>query len=65
VTCQGAVQVESRGRSRPQSVFRAHTAPNQALVAPREARDLGMGRSPMQWVVVTQWVRTGDGASPT
>jgi hypothetical protein len=28
VTCQGAVQVKSRWRSRRQSVFRAHTAPN-------------------------------------
>ena len=39
--------------------------PNQALVAPREARNLGNGRSPMKLVAVTQWVRTGDGSSPT
>jgi len=32
--------------------------PNQALVAPREARDLGMRRNPMKLVVVTQWVST-------
>jgi hypothetical protein len=38
---------------------------DHALVAPREARDLGIGRHPMKWVAVTQWVRAGDGASPT
>jgi len=31
--------------------------PNQALVAPREARNLGIGRKLMKLVVVSQWVR--------
>ena len=26
---------------------------------------MGVGEKPMKWVVVTQWVRTGNGASPT
>jgi hypothetical protein len=37
--------------------------PNTAVVAPREARNLGMERDLMQLVVVPQGVRT-DGASP-
>ncbi len=39
-------------------------APNKGLVAPREARNLGIESNLMKWVVVPQWVRTA-GASPT
>jgi hypothetical protein len=44
----------------------SHTlaAPNQALVAPREAQNLGIGRKPMKWVVVTQWVRASTAQVP-
>jgi tetratricopeptide (TPR) repeat protein len=39
--------------------------PNQAVVAPRSARNLGIGRKLMPLVGVTQGVSTGDGSSPT
>jgi hypothetical protein len=64
--CDGATgshEVYCLGTSSSPSPL-ADLAPNQAVVAPREARDLGRGRRPMKWVVVPQWVRTGDGASP-
>ena len=38
--------------------------PNQALVAPREARNLGSGHKPMKLVAVTQWVRTARAQVP-
>jgi hypothetical protein len=41
-----------------------HSAPNQALVAPRSAQNLGIGRKPMKWVVVTQWVRASTAQVP-
>src|SRR5258708_4092101 len=40
------------------------TAPNQALVAPREARDLGIGGPSMKLVVFTPWVRAGTAPIP-
>jgi|SRR5215831_7924546 len=42
----------------------AVTTPNLAVVAPREARNLGIERKLMKLVGVTQWVRTTC-ASPT
>jgi len=39
-------------------------APNLALVVPREARSLGIGRKPMQLVAVTQWVRARKAQVP-
>jgi hypothetical protein len=38
--------------------------PNHALVAPREARNLGMERKRMKWVVVSQWVRARKAPVP-
>jgi hypothetical protein len=40
------------------------TAPNNALVAPREAQNLGIGSDPMKLVVVTQWVRASTAPIP-
>jgi hypothetical protein len=59
---QGPIPLKAVGA---EVALAAVQGPNQALVAPREARTHGMGRKPMPWVVVTQWVRTGDGSRPT
>jgi hypothetical protein len=37
---------------------------NNALGAPREAQNLGIGRKPMKWVVGTQWVRASMAQVP-
>jgi hypothetical protein len=38
--------------------------PNNGLLAPREARNLGIGRKPMKLVVVSQWVRARKAQVP-
>jgi hypothetical protein len=53
-TCPALTQ-RKHGKARQDSV--PSRAPNQALVAPRKARNLGSGSSPMKLVAVTQWVR--------
>src|SRR5262249_44705590 len=50
--CAGQGVVLEKAKHSPRTA-----APNQAVVAPREARPLGMGRQPRTWVVVTQGVR--------
>jgi len=48
--------VEQAGAHRVPATY----APNHTLVAPREARNLGIGRKLMKLVVVTQWVKPAD-----
>ena len=56
------------GGSRPREHHPRSSAgrqrPNNAVVAPREAQNLGIGRKPMQWVVVPQWVRASTAQVP-
>src|SRR5206468_9079934 len=50
-------QSESDCQCQAQPIKGAGSKPNQAVVAPREAQNLGIGRKPLPWVVVTQWGR--------
>ena len=45
-------------------VQRAESAPNLGVLAPREARNLGIERKPMKLVVVSQWVRASMAQVP-
>jgi hypothetical protein len=45
-------------KARLESEFHTRAAPNQALVAPRKARNLGIGGYAMKLVVVPQEVST-------
>src|SRR2546428_13934909 len=47
-----------RGHRNVQAKVVGHAQPNNRLLAPREARNLGIERALMKLVMVTQWVRT-------
>src|SRR5712691_4091793 len=54
---KGHRNVQARGVGYPQ--------PNKGLLAPRQARNLGIGGHSRKWVVVSQWVRTACQSSLT
>ena len=45
------------------SIFMTDT-PNHALLVPRQARDEGIGVTPLKLVIVTQWVRRRKPTNP-